>query len=137
MNWVSSVPDEHLVVVETHLMAAEWNVEAAMRWMNLAGREATMMMTASNVERLTVAGAAADDGIGWYIAVGVTHPTVTVTDKQLELVLDVLATSVGHIGAALAGNDLYSEREREMSNWYCRVCSVSFELTLAGSKSPS
>lgn len=136
LDWVL-VPDEHLVALQTHLMPTEGYVEALMRWMNFTGRKATMMMTTSNVERLTIAGAAADDGIGWHIAVGVTHPAVSVANKQLELVFDMFATSMGHIGAALAGNDLEREmgREREYERGYCRI--LPGFLTLAGSRSPS
>lgn len=99
-------PHEHLVVVQTHLLSAERNVEAAMRLMNLAGREATVVVATTNVQWLSLAGTSTDDGTTGNIAKGVGYPTVAVPSEQLEVVLHMLTTSIGHVGAALVGNDL-------------------------------
>lgn len=104
-------PYEHLVVVQTHLLSAERNVEAAMRLMNLAGREATIEVATTNVQWLSLAGTATDDGTTGYIAKGVGYPTVAVPSEQLKVVLHMLTTCIGHVGAALSGNDLQRKRE--------------------------
>lgn len=109
-------PHEHLVVVQTHLLSAERNVEAAMRLMNLAGCEATIVVATTNVQWLSLAGTSTDDSTTGHIAKGVGYPTVAVPSEQLKVVLHMLTTSIGHVGAALAGNDLCKERERKHIN---------------------
>lgn len=74
--------------------------------MDLAGRKAAIVMATSNIQRLTLAGAAADNGAAGHIAKGVGHPAVAVAGEQLKIVFNVLLSAVWHIGAALVGYHL-------------------------------
>lgn len=98
--------DEDLVVIQTHLLAAKWNVEAVVGLMNLSGSQTAMVMGTADEEWLTVRGPAGEYSVSGHVAVAVVNPTVTVSGQQLKVMLHHLPAAVGHVGTALVGNHL-------------------------------
>jgi len=74
--------------------------------MNLAHRQATRMMSSSHVQGLSCAGRATPHRIRGHSATGTGHPGESLAHQHLVVGLLVLRTAVGHVGAALARNDL-------------------------------
>lgn len=98
--------DQHLVAVDAVLLAAERNVQAAVRAVDLAGRQAALEVGASNEHGLAAGKVAAADGAVGRVPAGRAHPLEAVADQHL-VVGDVhLLAAERDVRVLAAGHDL-------------------------------
>ncbi|KAI8038723.1 hypothetical protein M5D96_008631, partial [Drosophila gunungcola] len=75
--------DQHLVLVDPDLLATERNVQAAVRWMNLAHGQAAGMMTTSHVEWFPRTCHSTPNRIRRHSATGTGHPGESLSHQHL------------------------------------------------------